>query len=137
MPRSRTPTLHLKGLDNHHKTPSLISARPRYSQRMGMLYYDGTAIEIDDRTLAHLKVAVVQKLRRQEAFTVSWTHPPGSDGGRSTLWMHPAIPLRFVFTEPESPELHTEWLEEILRTANSTGGIQLTREHVDGAVATT
>jgi hypothetical protein len=93
-----------------------------------MIYYDGTPIEIDDRTLAHLKVAVVQKLRRQEAFTVSWQHPPGTPGGRTTLWMHASIPLQFEFIEPEAPELSMEWIEEILRSANSSGGIQLVRE---------
>jgi hypothetical protein len=42
--------------------------------------------------------------------------------------MHPSIPLRFEFEEPEAPLLHREWIESILRSSNSTGGIQLTAE---------
>ncbi len=95
---------------------------------MGVLYYADQAIAIDDRTLAHLKVAAVTKLRRGESFTLSWTHPAGEVAGRTTIWMHPSIPLRFEFEEPETPVLHREWIESILRSSNSTGGIQLTGE---------
>jgi hypothetical protein len=95
---------------------------------MGVLYYADQAIAIDDRTLAHLKVAAVTKLRRGESFTLSWAHAPDEVAGRTTIWMHPTIPLRFEFEEPEAPLLQREWIESILRSSNSTGGIQLTAE---------
>jgi hypothetical protein len=95
---------------------------------MGVLFYSDLAIAIDDRTLAHLKVAAVTKLRRGESFTLSWAHPASEVAGRTTIWMHPSIPLRFEFEEPETPTLSREWVEEILRSSNSTGGIQLTAE---------
>jgi len=98
---------------------------------MGTLFYADQAIEMDDRTLAHLKVAVVTKLRRGESFTLSWTHAEGEPVGRTTIWMHESIPLRFEFGEPQPPQLHREWIEEILRSANTTGGIQLTAEHIE------
>ena len=98
---------------------------------MGTLFYASEAIPMDDRTLAHLKVAVVTKLRRRESFTLSWTHSDDPVAGRTTIWMHETIPLRFEFLEAEPPELHREWIEEILRSANTTGGIQLTPEHMD------
>ena len=98
---------------------------------MGTLFYAGDAIPMDDRTLAHLKVALVTKLRRAESFTLSWTHPSNGQSGRSTIWLNPAIPLRFEFDTPEPPPLHREWIEEILRSANTTGGIQLTKEHIE------
>lgn len=98
---------------------------------MGTLFYADQALEIDDRTLAHVKVAVVTKLRRGESFTLSWIHPEGQPAGRTTIWMHESIPLRFEFLETEPPELHREWIEEILRSANTTGGIQLTAEHLE------
>ena len=98
---------------------------------MGTLFYAGEAIPMDDRTLAHLKVAIVTKLRRGESFTLSWTHGSDDIEGRTTIWMHETIPLRFVFLEPEPPELHLEWIESILRSANSTGGIRLTPEHME------
>jgi hypothetical protein len=98
---------------------------------MGILFYAGEAIPMDDRTLAHLKVAVVTKLRRGESFTLSWTHPGDAMGGRTTIWMHETIPLRFEFLDPEAPPLHREWIEDILRSANTTGGIQLTPENME------
>ncbi|UOQ87725.1 hypothetical protein MUN74_10445 [Agromyces endophyticus] len=99
---------------------------------MGTIYYgSGMSTRIEDRTLAHLKVAIVSKLRRNESFTLSWAHPDDHPEGRSTLWLHPAIPLRFVFDEPEAPQLNREWLEQLMRSANSTGGIQLVPEHLE------
>ena len=110
-------------------------ARPwaPYADRVGTLYYgdSGTPIGIEDRALAHLKVAITTKLRRGESFTLSWKHPDEQPRGRSTLWLHPSIPLRFVFDEPEAPELSRSWIEDLMRSANSTGGIQLVPEQLD------
>lgn len=87
---------------------------------MGSLYYGDaqTPIQIDDRALAHLKVVIATKLRRNESFTLSWRHPEGDAPGRSTLWLHPSIPLRFVFQEPESPELSRKWIEDLAHSAS-------------------
>ena len=104
-----------------------------YADRVGTLYYgdSGTPIGIEDRALAHLKVAITTKLRRGESFTLSWKHPDEQPRGRSTLWLHPSISLRFVFDEPEAPELSRSWIEDLMRSANSTGGIQLVAEQLD------
>lgn len=98
---------------------------------MGLMFYGGTnePIWIEDRALAHLKVVIATKLRRNESFTLSWRHPDGS--GRSTIWLHPAIPLRFVFDEPEPPPLSPEWITAMANSANSSGGISLVPEQVD------
>lgn len=102
---------------------------------MGTIYYGGsdTAIHIDDRALAHLKVVIATKLRRGESFTLSWQHPEDEERGRSTIWLHPSIPLRFVFDDPEAPELSREWIHDLANSANTSGGIQLVAEHVDAA----
>ncbi len=100
---------------------------------MATLLY-GTAsepIHIDNRALAHLKVVIATKLRRQESFTLSWRHPDGEPGGRSTIWLHPSIPLRFTFDEPEAPPLNPKWIEALMQSANSTGGILLVDEVLD------
>lgn len=106
---------------------------------MGTLFYGDAAIPIgiEDRALAHLKIAIVTKLRRGESFTVSWRHAEDQARGRSTLWLHPNIPLRFVFDEPEAPELSRAWIDELMRSANSSGGIRLVPEQLDtGPIAT-
>lgn len=100
---------------------------------MGTLFYGGsdTSIHIEDRSLAHLKMVIATKLRRSESFTFSWPHPDGHPPGRSTLWLHPAIPLRFVFDDPEPVTLNRQWLKELANSANSSGGIVLTPELFD------
>jgi hypothetical protein len=103
--------------------------------RVGPIYYGGSAtpIHIEDRALAHLKVVIATKLRRGESFTVSWRHPEDQPRGRSTLWLHPSIPLRFVFDDPEPASLSREWMDELAQSANSSGGITLVAEHFDTA----
>ncbi len=100
---------------------------------MGTIYYGGSAtpIHIEDRALAHLKVVIATKLRRDESFTVSWRHPDDQPRGRTTIWLHPSIPLRFVFDEPEPVNLSRQWIEELANSANSSGGILLVAEHFD------
>lgn len=102
---------------------------------MGTLFYGSsdTAIEVEDRALAHLKIVIATKLRRAESFTLSWEHPAGQGGGRSTIWLHPAIPLRFVFEETPQPELSRQWIEELANSAHSSGGIRLIAEHFEPA----
>ena len=100
---------------------------------MGTLYYgdSGTPIGIEDNALAHLKVAITTKLRRGESFTVSWKHADDQPRGRSTLWLHPSIPLRFVFDDPERAELNREWIEDLMRSANTAGGVVLQERNLD------
>jgi len=104
-----------------------------YSGRVGKIFYGGstTPIHIEDRALAHLKVVLATKLRRSECFTVSWRHPDDQPAGRSTIWLHPSIPLRFVFDDPEPAELNRQWIEELAQSANSSGGIMLVAEYFD------
>jgi hypothetical protein len=109
-----------------------------YRVPVGTLYYgdSGTPVEVEDRALAHLKIAITTKLRRGESFMLSWRHGPDQPRGRSSLWLHPAIPLRFVFEEVEAGELSREWIEALMRSANSGGGIQLDPEQMAAELAT-
>lgn len=103
---------------------------------MGRLRYGGVGEEIviDDVALAHLKVVITTKLRRDESFTVSWDHPDDQPGGRSTIWLHPSIPLWFVFDDVEPAELNPAWLDDLVRSSHSTGGIRLDPKHLEGGV---
>jgi hypothetical protein len=103
---------------------------------VGVMYYGNTGepIEIEDRALAHLTVIVATKLRRHESFTLSWQHTAHDPQGRSTIWLHAAIPMRFVFDNPEAPELNREWIEGLAASANSSGGIVLVPEDDTGAL---
>ena len=92
---------------------------------MGKLFYgsDSHPAELPDRVLAHVRAVVASKLRRGESFTLSWQHPDDVPGGRSTLWINPSIPLRFVFTNPDGEMLDPEILKSFAASANSTAGL--------------
>lgn len=99
---------------------------------MGIIYYGGaeSPIHIDDVILAHLKIVIVTKLRRSESFTLSFQHGSSEPTGRTTIWLHPSIPLRFVFDEPVAPPLDPELIRDLANSAHTTGGIALEREHI-------
>ena len=93
---------------------------------MGHLVYGNLteAIEMPDRILAHLRVVATTKLRRGECFLLSWHHADGHPGGVSTIWMQPAIPLRFVFdAEPDSVD--GQILHHLASAASSSKGLLL------------
>ncbi|UOE43725.1 ATP-dependent DNA ligase [Agromyces larvae] len=92
---------------------------------MGKLIYNSSAreLEIDDRTLAHLRVAILNKLRRSESFAMTWEHGLENGSGRTTIWLHESIPLQFVFSGNRQPKLNRLWVEQFLLSANSTGGL--------------
>ena len=103
---------------------------------MGSLYYgdDRDPIEIDDRLLAHVKVVMATKLRRNESFTLSWRHAAGTPG-RSTIWVQPSIPLRFVFDSAEAESLDPALLSSLANSANSSGGMSITVEYEAASAA--
>lgn len=98
---------------------------------MGKLIYGPgrREIEIDDRVLAHLKIVVLTKLRRNESFAFNWSHDVDSGSGRSTIWLHPAIPVEFFFYGSRPAELNREWVEALLHAANSAEGLRILPEH--------
>lgn len=94
---------------------------------MAKLFY-GTSTEpitVDDRMLAHVKVVVATKLRRGESFTLSWVHGPEQPVGRSTIWLQPSIPLRFVFDSEQPEALDQNLLKRMANDANSSRGLNL------------
>lgn len=103
---------------------------------MGSLFYGSSAspIRMPDRILAHIKFVVATKLRRGESFTMSWRHPSGEPTGRSTLWIQPSIPLRFVFASAEAEVLDPALLHSLANSANSSGGLTLELDDITEAV---
>ncbi|PRB07035.1 hypothetical protein [Microbacterium sp. MYb64] len=97
---------------------------------MAILYYGGAehSIEIEDIALAHLKIVIATKLRRNESFTLSWRHDSDQPRGRSTIWLHPSIPLRFEFDDPTPPEIDPRRIQAYANSANTSGGILLPDE---------
>jgi hypothetical protein len=98
---------------------------------VGQLIYGttGTVVEIEDRVLAHLKVVIIMKLRRGEGFAFSWDEPVANGSGRNTAWMHPAVSMQFKFYGTRQPAMNKLWLEELMNSANSSGGLHILPEH--------
>lgn len=96
---------------------------------MGTLIYGyGQKFEFDDRLLAHVKIALVTKLRRHESFLLNWEVPPEQGGGRISLWISREIPMAFVFAGSRPPTLNEEWMEALLMTSQRTGGMVIMPE---------
>lgn len=93
---------------------------------MGRLEYDSIhePIVIDDETLAHLKIVMGTKLRRQESFMMTWL-PKNSPDGRLTAWVHPGIPLLYAFDVAAVPKIDAERVELMMRELNATGELVL------------
>ncbi len=97
---------------------------------MGKLIYGsaGSHFDCDDRTLAHLRFVMTLKLRRNESFSFTWDHGVENGGGRSTVWLHPAIELHFEFSGSKEPTLNRSWLELLSNTANGNRGLSVVLE---------
>jgi len=95
---------------------------------MGSLTYDRVVVEFEDRMLAHLQMVIIQKLRRGESFLLSWRDAAVVGDGRSSAWLHPAIPLYFKFAGGHAPSINPTWLAQLTRSANSSQGLVVTAE---------
>lgn len=93
---------------------------------MGILHYGAPAVElpIDDRTLAHLELVIVAKLRRSEGFAFSLADDTGR---RDVVWLSSATTLRFTYDGP-MPEINRVWMQELADVANTPGGLRVTPE---------
>lgn len=93
---------------------------------MGVLVYgNGTdPLEVSDHLLTHLMIVAATKLRRSESFTVSFTGI-ASGSGRTTIWLQPAIPLRFEFDSAEQCTVDRALLQELAESASSSRGITI------------
>jgi hypothetical protein len=94
---------------------------------MGQLIYGRTAtpIEMGDRLLTHVQLAIITKLRRNEQFMLSWDHGAEQGNGRSSIWIHPSVPMHFIFSGNKRPTMNRSWVEEILASTNRVGGMHV------------
>jgi len=92
---------------------------------VGYLYYgsESQPVEFPDRVLAHIRVLATSKLRRGECFTMTWRHQSTTGEGRTSIWMQPAIPMKFVFDSAEAQQLDPDYLQKLAREASTGNGV--------------
>lgn len=97
---------------------------------MGILMYGSPSLEIsfDDRALAHIQVVITAKLRRRESFVFSWADAPDAGSGRSSIWLDPSSTLYYRFFGSRAPALNRAWIDVLMESANSGGGMYFTAE---------
>ena len=94
---------------------------------MGRFIYDNSrnSVEVDDRTLAHLRIVFMNKLRRGEPFMFDIDLTDGSGGHRS-YWIHPGVPVQLQFFGGKSPRINRVWIEQLMIAASSSNGLTIT-----------
>ncbi|CAN5358630.1 hypothetical protein BH10ACT7_BH10ACT7_30400 [soil metagenome] len=97
---------------------------------MGYLYYGNNsyAVEIDDRPLAHLKIAILSALRAGRGVAFCFNRPLDIGSGRETLWISPSTEIRFRFHGNRVPQINEHWVKSIILTADSDTGLRLVPE---------
>lgn len=94
---------------------------------MGFFYFgaQGHELEIDDRPLAHLKIALLSLLRAGKSVALTITRPVSQGGGRETLWISPSTDLRFRFIGGRAIAIDEAWVHAIIATADTPTGLRL------------
>ncbi|ROQ41608.1 hypothetical protein EDF46_0990 [Frondihabitans sp. PhB188] len=105
---------------------------------MGYLVYNSERLDlqIEDRTLAHLQIVIINKLRKNESFAFSWMDSRESGDGRSTIWVTPASGLHFKFAGSRMPEISAAWLQVLYEAAGSGRGLYVVDEPSDSVDVT-
>ncbi|MGC5224505.1 hypothetical protein ACPW96_18220 [Micromonospora sp. DT81.3] len=99
---------------------------------MGRFIYAGaatTAVDIEDRTLAHLRVVVMNKLRRNESFMFDVDIRDGS--GRRSYWLSPGVAVQFHFFGSRNAQINRSWVEVLMSEASSPHGLTIVPEPED------
>jgi hypothetical protein len=93
---------------------------------VGRLLYGSppVAFDLDDRTLAHVEIVVIAKLRRSESFAFSLA---GKGDARTSIWVSPASDLQFEYVGG-THDINRAWLEALIESANSPQGLRVSAE---------
>lgn len=93
---------------------------------MGWLVYDSHfEADFEDRLLAHLQVVIGGRLARGESFFFSWRDSVFVGGGRTCLWLHPAVSLRFRYSTRLPAGIDPEWVRRLTADSYASGGLRV------------
>jgi hypothetical protein len=94
---------------------------------MGTFIYGvhGLEVQIDDRTLAHLRAVICGKLRKREPFCFT---APDQSQGQVSFWIDSSIPVAFRFDGEPDSQLNQAWLVRLTASANCPVGLRVLSE---------
>jgi hypothetical protein len=72
-----------------------------------------------------MELVIMAKLRRRESLSLALND--AATTRRQAMWISPDVTLRFEY-DGEMPEINRAWLQELIDTANSPGGLRLVPE---------
>ena len=100
---------------------------------MGTFTYGppSNSFELDDRSLAHIRIVVMNKLRRSEPFMFDLTMEDG--GGHRAFWIHESVPLQFRISDTDRVRINRLWIEALMEAASGPSGLFIVLEPEDGA----
>ncbi|MDQ1175013.1 hypothetical protein QE430_003320 [Microbacterium testaceum] len=88
-----------------------------------LIYQERHVFDIEDRLLSHLRIVIMNKLRRQEPFMLQAPHP---EQGVLSVWLHPGTPLVLQFYGGRQPRIDTALIERMMADASGPNGLVLT-----------
>jgi hypothetical protein len=92
---------------------------------MGFLVYDDTReVAMEDRTLAHLQIVMIDKLRRNEKFGLNLR----GEKGLVSMWVSVYTPMMFVYEGNRHPAINHAWVELLAGEAGLTGVLEILPE---------
>ncbi|MBO1902714.1 hypothetical protein J4H92_12230 [Leucobacter weissii] len=96
---------------------------------MGTLIYGGSSrFDLDDRTLEHVKVVVVARLRKRESFMLSLPQRGPFAVGSSSVWISPDVPIGFQFSSSRAGPLSRRWIQALMAMSYAPGGLAVVPE---------
>ena len=114
-----------------HNTEGASSMSPAFERpSAGKLFMGASSqhLQVDDRTLMHLKVVIFAKFRRHESFAFSWDR--GGGGGRSSTWLQESVFIRFEFAGDPLTPMNRKWIDDLMVAANSPAGLTIVKEPI-------
>lgn len=99
-----------------------------------LIYRDRASFDIDDRILAHLRIVVMNKLRRNEGFMLQL---PVNEGVRqASLWIHASNALVMQFYGGREPTIDRALVDQMMHDASGADGLTLTAAGIAPQTAT-
>ena len=96
-----------------------------------LIYRDKASFDIDDRLLAHLRIVIMNKLRRNEGFMLQ---VPVTEGVRqASLWVHASNARVLQFYGGRAPAIDRELVDQMMHDASGPDGLTLSGSGIAAA----